>query len=206
MHILLTDILTCPRCGPGFGLIVLADRIEDRRVLTGALGCANCRNEYAVREGVADLRIAPSEGGAGDMAANEGDRAFRIAALSGVADRQGTVLVAGAEPALVGEVARLLPNAQMVGIGASEPGDTGGVSWVLAGGTLPFRDRSLLAAAILGSLDPALLTELARVVRPEGRLVLDGVGSWAAASLAATEWTLLLEQEGVAVASRTAGG
>lgn len=62
MHILLTDILSCPRCGPEFGLILLADRIEARRVLAGTLGCANCRSKYAIRDGVADLRAAPSAG------------------------------------------------------------------------------------------------------------------------------------------------
>lgn len=51
MHLLLTDILSCPRCGPEFGLILLADRIEARRVLAGILGCANCRSKYPIREG-----------------------------------------------------------------------------------------------------------------------------------------------------------
>jgi uncharacterized protein YbaR (Trm112 family) len=206
VHILLTDILTCPRCGPGFGLIVLADRIEDRRVLSGGLGCANCRNEYPVRDGIADLRTAPATPGAPPPAPNDPERAFRLAALSGIADRQGTLLVAGAEPDMVEEMARLLPNAQLVGIGSTPPGRTGSVSWVLAGGGLPFRDRSLLAAAILGPPDPAVLTDLARVMLPGGRLVLDGAGAEAAASLGRAEWTLLLDQEGVAVASRTPAG
>ena len=57
MHILLTDALTCPRCGPEFGLIVLADRTHERRVQSGSLGCANCREKYPVRHAVADLRL-----------------------------------------------------------------------------------------------------------------------------------------------------
>lgn len=58
MHILLTDRLTCPRCGPTFGLILLSDRMEDRRVVSGRLGCANCRESYPIRGAVADLRPA----------------------------------------------------------------------------------------------------------------------------------------------------
>ena len=38
MHILLTDLLFCPRCGPQHGLILLANRLEERRVLDGWLG------------------------------------------------------------------------------------------------------------------------------------------------------------------------
>ncbi|HWK89996.1 MAG TPA: Trm112 family protein, partial [Longimicrobium sp.] len=58
MHILLTDLLTCPRCGPEHGLVLLADRIEERRVVRGRLGCPNCRETYPVAGTVADLRVA----------------------------------------------------------------------------------------------------------------------------------------------------
>ena len=56
MHLLLTDRLTCPRCGPSFGLILLADRMNDRRVVDGVLGCPNCRDGFPVRDGFGDLR------------------------------------------------------------------------------------------------------------------------------------------------------
>ena len=54
MYILLTDALTCPRCGPEFGLLVLADRMEERRVIEGRLGCANCRSAFPIRDAAAD--------------------------------------------------------------------------------------------------------------------------------------------------------
>ena len=51
MHILLTDALTCPRCGPEHGLILLADAIEERRVVSGKLGCPNCRTTFPIAGG-----------------------------------------------------------------------------------------------------------------------------------------------------------
>jgi hypothetical protein len=48
--------------------------------------------------------------------------------------------------------------------------------------------------------------EVGRVLLPGARLVLDGAGVEAAAFLPSTGWTLLLEQDGVAVASRTPAG
>jgi uncharacterized protein YbaR (Trm112 family) len=85
MHILLTDRLACPRCGPEFGLILLAHHVRDRRVLEGDLGCPNCRETYPVREGFADLRPPPrpplpppadegdaDEDGAGKLARGKG--------------------------------------------------------------------------------------------------------------------------------------
>lgn len=52
MHLTLTDKLTCPRCGPDSGLILLADRIRDRRVLEGSLDCADCMERYPIRGGL----------------------------------------------------------------------------------------------------------------------------------------------------------
>lgn len=206
MHILITDILTCPRCGPRFGLIVLADRIEDRRVLTGGLGCANCRNEYPIREGIADLRFGVGGDAAEALPPPDPERAYRLAALSGVADRQGNVIVAGVEPAMLMEMSRLLPNAQLLGVGSARPRGADGASWVLARGGLPFRDRTVVAVVVVGSAEAVDLPEAARVVASGGRLVLDGTGPGAGASLSPTDWTLLLEQDGVAVASRNAPG
>lgn len=68
MHLFLTDRLACPRCGPGFGLILFADVVRDQRVLEGELGCSNCREQYPVREGFGDFRFprpAPTSKGAG---------------------------------------------------------------------------------------------------------------------------------------------
>ena len=60
MHLALTDRMICPRCGPGFGLILLAHEVRDRRILEGDLGCPNCRDQYPVRKGFADLETSSS--------------------------------------------------------------------------------------------------------------------------------------------------
>ena len=205
MHLILTDILACPRCGPEFGLILLADRMEDRQVVEGGLGCANCRTTYRIRDGVAELRLSPMAE-PGPLAGSDAERAYRVAALSGIADREGTVLVVGAAPAMVGEIGRLLPNARVLGIAPGAPAGAGGVEWVTAEGRFPFRDRTLSAVAVLGAGVLPAAAELGRVLLPGGRLVLDGTGVEAAAFLPAPGWSLLLEQEGVAVASRSPAG
>lgn len=77
MHLVLTDRLTCTRCGPQFGLILLAEQLENRRVLEGALGCPNCRDRYPIQQGFGDLRPAPRAAwlepaqGSGDAGAAE---------------------------------------------------------------------------------------------------------------------------------------
>ena len=110
MHILLTDVVVCPRCGPEFGLILLADRIVERRVLEGRLGCPNCREQYEVSGGRLDLstpgtvRGAAGSPDASDPAVSEletvPDPGVRIAALLGVTHGPAYVLLAGSDPAL----------------------------------------------------------------------------------------------------------
>ncbi|HYH80178.1 MAG TPA: hypothetical protein VEX86_10280 [Longimicrobium sp.] len=211
MHILLTDILTCPRCGPEFGLILLADRIEERRVLDGRLGCANCREQYPVRGGEVDLRLpgaapAPAAAGAeGSAASGDGgqEAAVRLAALLGLADAQGKVLLAGPGAALAEAVAALVPEVEVIAL-APEPGDAGERPGVtrMAGATapLPFRARTLRGVALTGGADAAALAEGVRVLQPGARLVVDGAAPGTAEALSALGAQVMLDQEGTLVA------
>lgn len=204
MHIVLTDVLACPRCGPDFGLIVLADELHDRRVISGRLGCANCREEFPIRAGVADLRAGQGPEVTRTPAGTSlEERALRVAALLGVGEGQGVVLVVGGEPELVAEVARLLPNAQLLGAAVAEPDVVGGSSpdWILHGNALPLRSRSARGVALLAA-SASLLDEAARVLAPGARLVVDPASDDTAAGLASRGLEMLLQQDGVAVASR----
>jgi uncharacterized protein YbaR (Trm112 family) len=210
MHILLTDILTCPRCGPAFGLILQADEMRDRHVVEGRLGCPNCRESFVVSSEVADLG---GRGGLGMVSGEqEGDgaepseAAFRVAALLGVADAPVMVLLAGFEPALVAEVAALLPNAQVV---ASAPSGAAGLppgpSWAWTAGGLPFRDGALRGVA-LGGGAASLLPEAVRVLARGARLVLDPAPAEARERVEEAGLELLLEEAGVMVASSQGRG
>lgn len=206
MHILLTDVLTCPRCGPRFGLIVLADRMDDRRVVAGRLGCANCREEYPVAGGVPDLRFPPgAEAGFGPAAAAGEEGALRLAALLGARERPGPLLLLGVARGTAAGVARLLPGSQV--IAAAAPGEEGsaggmeGVSALRVAARLPFRDRSLRGVAMAAPVAPELLDEAVRTLAPGAHLVLDPGPPGAAGELAARGLQVLLEEDGVVVAS-----
>ncbi|HYJ79453.1 MAG TPA: Trm112 family protein [Longimicrobiaceae bacterium] len=210
MHILLTDILTCPRCGPELGLILLADRVEDRRVLAGRLGCANCRETYPIAEGAVDLRTATTGGStevrSPQSAVRSGEdpaeEAVRLAALLGLADVHGTVLIAGPGAALAGAVSTLVPEVEAVALTAAPPADDGapGVSRMAGGPALPFRDRSLRGVALTGGADDALLSEGVRVLSPGSRLVVHPAPPGTAGRLAAGGAGVILDQDGVVVA------
>lgn len=211
MHILLTDVVTCPRCGPTFGLIVLADRLEDRRVIEGSLGCANCREEYPIHGGIADLRLRPAESGAGPSPSEthgDPERGYRLAALLGVTGPAGPVAVVSEDPALVEEVQRHLPDAGVLGVSRTPPpaGAGVGMGWLLSDGPLPFRGRSLGGVA-LASGDPLPVLDAAlRSLSRGARVVVDPAPPGTAAELLREGADLLLEQSGVAVASDPRAG
>jgi uncharacterized protein YbaR (Trm112 family) len=202
MHILLTDVLTCPRCGPGLGLVLLADRIDERRVLEGWLGCANCREQYPVRGGAADLRTGPLASTPESEVPDVNEAAVRVAALLGLANARGNVLVAGPGAKIAPALAALLPEAEVVALSPEPaPGpETPGVSRIAAGPALPFRGRTLRGAALTGGADAALLAEGLRVVAPGARVLVEGAAPDTADTLRALGAEVLLDQEGTVVA------
>ena len=81
MNVALVDHLVCPRCGPPYGLLLLAHDVRDRRVRTGEFGCPNCRDRFPVVDGFGDLRPPPRGAGAGvggSAAAQEAGSARRV--------------------------------------------------------------------------------------------------------------------------------
>ena len=204
MHLLLTDVAVCPRCGPEFGLILLADHVDDRRVIEGRLGCANCREEYPIREGVLDLRYPPGEavsipaGGA----TPDPERALRFAALLGVTGGGEWVLIVGGGAGLASELATLIPEVQVISVGGPGSGGAGesSISRVVADAVVPLRPRSLSGVALAGRQDVSAVAEVARLLRAGGRLVVESAPPEAAAEARSAGLEVLLEDGGTLVA------
>jgi hypothetical protein len=126
----------------------------------------------------------------------------RLAALLGLAEAKGAVLIAGPGAALAAEVAALVPELEVVAL-AAEPGEGGeqpGVSRIAAGTVFPFRGRTLRGVALTGGADPALLAEGLRVLQPGARLVVERAAAGTAEALAGLGAQVMLEQEGTVVA------
>jgi uncharacterized protein YbaR (Trm112 family) len=206
MYILLTDALSCPRCGPAFGLLVQADRLEERRVVEGRLGCANCRETYPVRGGVAHLSLAPGTEAAvpADPPADDPEAAVKLAALMGLAGARGLVMVEGPGARHAAALATLVPEVEVVAVdaGSAPPSPmVPGVSRVRAGAALPFRDATMRGAALTGGAGDARLREALRVLAPGARLLVDPADAETAARLRALGAQVMLEQEAVVVAA-----
>jgi len=202
MHILLTDILSCPVCGPPYGLIVLSDTLQERRVIEGALGCPNCEKRFPIRNGVAHIegeggRLALAE--AASVAPDPGF-AVRLAALLGLEQPGGFVLVAGPAASLAGAVADVIDGIEIVA-DARYSGE-GEASCLYLGARLPFFGGKLRGVWLSGDAADGWLEEAARVLHPTGRLVLDPAPADAAARLASVGLRVAMEEAGTVLATR----
>ena len=180
MHILLTDRLICPRCGPGFGLILIADRLESRRVIEGSLGCPNCRDRFPVEGGFADLRPPPrsTRDDAPELEPPKSPPALEVAALLGLTEGAGNVALIGDMAGHATTLAGLVPGVEFIGIAPGlrgwEEGD--GVSRMTAGVSLPLSSGSLRGVGLFADGEPSIVGELARVLARAGRIAVWGAG------------------------------
>lgn len=207
MHLLLTDRLACPRCGPRFGLVLLAERMRERRVLEGVLGCPNCRDAFPVRDGFGDLRPPPRtalpEPGPPEPDTDTGE-AMRLAALLGITEGPGHALVVGPASVHAAGIASLVDGLELVAVGADLRRDEEreGVSRLVAGPDLPFFDASLRGAVLSGDEVERYFHEAVRAVGPPGRIVVTGAGPADLRRVEAAGLEVLLHEGDVLVAAR----
>lgn len=229
MHVALTEILQCPSCGSG--LVLLADRQEESRAVEGTLGCPSCSARYPVRGGVADLRErgpedaspagdappppgseahgAPDAAAPGarprDATADPSQEAIRIAALLGLEDARGVVVLVGSQARNAAGVGALVAGVEVATVeaGHADPVPRGHpVSALLTGGRLPFADRRVAGVALDADAHVPL-AEAVRVLAPGRRLLLERAAGDAGAQLEALGCVVLARQDDVVVAERT---
>lgn len=209
MHLLLTDRLACPRCGPTFGLILRADRLTERRVHDGALGCANCRDLFSIRAGFGDLRAPPRRplpAPTGDEpAAPSDDEVERLAALLGAAGGGGVTLLLGGTIRFARPLAARVAPIEVVACSPAAAGwDEGeGVSRMASGPGLAFFDGGLRGVALAGEQAlNALLPEAVRVLASGHRVVVLDPPADAEARMVNAGLADFIEGEGIAAAGR----
>jgi uncharacterized protein YbaR (Trm112 family) len=208
MHLLLTDRLSCPRCGPEFGLILMADEMVERRVVAGSLGCPNCRDRYPVSSGFADLRPPPRPPLSGESSLGGGETldvdAMTVAALLGIPGGPGNVLLGMGVAHLATELSGLVEGIEWIVVAGSPDPDlpAGPFSPMGVRGRLPLYSRSIRGAVTVGGAEGVPLAEYARVVAPMGRLVILAPSEDTAAAVAAAGLELVLDTGDAVVGGR----
>ena len=207
VHLFLTDRLACPRCGPDFGLILLADQVENQRVTEGRLGCPNCRDQYPIKAGFGDLRVSPrsplevSKPGAKEDSLDP-EEALRFAASLGVTSGPGTILVVGPASRYSKALADLVGGIEVVALDGDGlcREESEGVSRMVASTGIPFFSGSFRGVLVSGKSTEGDLKEAVRVLAPSGRVVVLQGYPGADQYLSALGLEIILDDDGVLVA------
>jgi uncharacterized protein YbaR (Trm112 family) len=213
MHLALTDRLTCPRCGPDFGLILLAHVVRDQRVLEGEFGCSNCRDRYPVHEGFGDLRPQPrpplNPGHPDSHPEDPGpEEVIKMAALLGVTEGPGTLFMMGPRARHASKLSKMIEGIEVVGAhpDLAALGEVEGVSRVATGLGIPFYSASFRGVLLSGRIEKGDMAEGARAVAPGGRVVTMDAPGASAGWAKAVGLKILLEEDAVVVGVREQAG
>jgi len=175
----LAEALDCPVCGDGYGLVAFVAEADRRRVISGHLGCPMCEIEFSIDGGTVDFRAAPppedaAVSAATDRGAEEGSSvALKLAALLGVGERPGMVILLGAGLGHHASViARMADRVEVIAVvdRAAEDGSGSGtvIGWdiddlaagvdpvVGLGEHWPLRSGALDGVALRGGIDAGL--------------------------------------------------
>lgn len=193
MHIDLIELFRCPRPHEESWLVASFDRMSERHVVEGRLGCPVCRAEFPIERGV--LRFDRMKEAAGGPAAPDGapvasmagadstrpdgageDESLRLAALLGLMDAGGVVILSGSWGRYAARIAPMTEDIHLVLHDPDTPpvaGDSGRVSAIISPGRLPVAAGSLRGVALDSvAAGLALMEGAVRALRPKGRLVV----------------------------------
>jgi uncharacterized protein YbaR (Trm112 family) len=203
----LTDLLTCPRCGPAHGLVLLVEEVEERRVSSGWLGCPNCRNDYPVVDFVADLRVESEAEDTSRPAFVDDELPLKIMALSGLAEGRGYLLLGERLAHAASAIADIAPEIEVIAI-AGSTGDLAGrsgVNAVICDAGFPLAERQVGCVAIAPAGDAELVADAARRVSAEGRLLLFDATEDDIEEAKRSGFSVLAAENNTAVAKRMTG-
>ena len=176
MFIELVDSLRCLAAHEETWLVASVARMDGRHVIDGTLGCPICYRQYAIRDGAAWFPFLSTANAAPRLsvspAALDEDEGVRAAALLGLTDPGGIVVLGGSWTAYASAIAAHgVAHSVTLNVAASESGPQE-VSALVVDDALPFGSASLRAIALGEDVaTPPLLASAARTLRARGRLV-----------------------------------
>jgi uncharacterized protein YbaR (Trm112 family) len=166
-------------------LVARADALDARHIVEGELGCPVCEARYAVHDGIADFTVdaaraprepqtsqrqAPTSASAGE---ERQARALRAAALLGLTEPGGIVVLAGEWSACADDLLEMVEGVQLLALDpAPELRSGGALSLARVRDVLPLAAASVRGIALdAAHATPSLLAGAARALVPNGRLI-----------------------------------
>ncbi|HEV7703822.1 MAG TPA: hypothetical protein VGO46_05985 [Gemmatimonadaceae bacterium] len=173
------DSLRCVRPHEDSWLVARADELVARHIVSGELGCPVCGARYAVREGVVDFREPATADDVEDssmrveLSSTADALALRAAALLGLVEPGGVVVLAGEWSTAAYEVLEMVGEVQILALNYAPGLESGGaLSLARIADVLPLAAGSVRGIALdAAHATPSLLAGAARALVPDGRLI-----------------------------------
>jgi hypothetical protein len=173
MHIEFIDKLRCPNAHEESSLVAAFYRMDGRMVVEGKLGCPICGAEFVIRDGVAVFREATAP----QKPPKDGDQSdgTLIAALLDLS-RPGLLVLLAGEWTRDSNAVAGLTSARIISLNAPSPGSrSDDVAEIRAAIPVPVVSHSLHGIALDSAhSESTMFAEAARLLRPRGRLVVQG--------------------------------
>jgi hypothetical protein len=176
MFLELVDSLRCVRPHEDSWLVARADELVARHIVRGELGCPVCEARYTVREGVADFTGSDGVEDSStrvELSSTPSTLAIRAAALLGLAEPGGIVVLAGEWSAAANEILEMVEGVQLLALNYVSGLESGGaLSLARIAVVLPLAAGSVRGIALdAAHATPSLLAGAARALAPGGRLI-----------------------------------
>lgn len=173
MFLELVDSLRCVRPHEDSWLVARADELLDRHIVEGELGCPICGARYAVHDGVADFRADVERAAETPRLGSNQALALRAAALLGLTEPGGLVVLAGDWSASANTLLEMTEGVQFLAV---DPGATlwshDALSLARIANVLPLAAACARGIALdAAHATPSLLAGAARALAPSGRLI-----------------------------------
>jgi uncharacterized protein YbaR (Trm112 family) len=149
VHIEMIDHIRCPQPHEFTWLVAQTAQIRERDVTSGVLGCPTCSARYPIDRGVLDLRADARPVASEEAPVPSADANTRLAALLGLGEHTGVVVLTGDYGAAAPHLAPLMEGGHLLVVNASyEMVSGGGVSLVRTNGEIPLREGVAMAVAL----------------------------------------------------------
>lgn len=195
MFIPLVDTLRCPHAHEDTWLVASIERVDNRDIISGALGCPKCFAEFPIRDGVVQFDDAAPR--PPYRALSEED-AVRIAAALDLTDARMTAALQGEWGVLAPVIAGMSP-AQLLLVNPPDGIASGDAVSIVRALRAPVARETMSAAAFDASASDEMVASVAASVKPRGRLL------GPASSPIPEHFTELVRDDEVWVAERDAG-
>lgn len=175
MFIELLDLLRCPRAHDDTWLVASFEKVSNRFVEQGILGCPICSAQYPIEAGVADFSGGVSSPSCEDQRAAASHRREELATRAGAfldATEPGATVILGGVWAYAAEQLADLAQVRVFALNPPEGvTETASVGLARVAADIPLASESCLGVALDAWFNSGIIAAAVRAVRPGGRIV-----------------------------------